>query len=336
MPWPAVIMMSPMMVAAEGFAAKKSNILMALAFFLYPIVVFLALYLIGYSFYGTDPLWWAAAVFVVGSIVSVLYGLPRKFYNVSTGISNEGYFIKGQKVYLYGKQLPGADALTFTHFNNRGQYSKDKNTVYSNDKKLKSADAASFQPLANDTTNSYWHDARSAYYKWYTIAGADGASFEYLGGFYAGDKNKVFLEQNIVAEADRASFQSLYNFVGKDAEHVFVRNIAATTITEVSNFKIITLSEETFGIDSKQIYTIRYTPTLPLMPFPNADLETFVVLGDYYAKDKNQVYYYSFHIPEILVLEGANPKSFELHWDGGRGSNARDGELFYKAGVLVD
>ena len=84
MPWPAVIMMSPMMVAAEGFAAKKSNILMALAFFLYPIVVFLALYLIGYSFYGTDPLWWAAAVFVVGSIVSVLYGLPRKFYNVST------------------------------------------------------------------------------------------------------------------------------------------------------------------------------------------------------------------------------------------------------------
>jgi hypothetical protein len=335
LPWPVVIMMSPIMVAAQGFASKKSNIVLAMAFFMYPSVVFILVYLIGSSFYGTDALWWAVAFFGLGAIVTLVYDLPAKLYNVSTGIANDGYFIKNNTVYLNGKQLSGADAKTFTQFNN-SFYSKDQHQVYYYDKKLKSADAASFQPLANDTSGSYWHDATSAYYKWNHIAGADGSSFQYLGGYYAGDKNHVYLEQYVLAAADRTTFQSLHAFVGKDAKKVFVRNSIATNITDASNFEIITLSEEAFGKDKDHIYTIRYTPSLPLMPFPNADLETFEVIGDYYAKDKHQVYYYSFHIPEVLVLEGANPETFVLHWDGARGSNAQDGAQYYKAGVLVD
>jgi len=335
MPWPAVVMMSPMMIAAKGFADKKSNVQLALLLFNYPAILFLLLYLTGYSFYGTNPFSWAGVMAALGILICIIYGLPRQFLNVSRGISNYDYFIRERNVYLNGKRIQGADPNTFTHFDNRGYYSKDKSHVYYDTRRLASADAATFKPLAkDDEARDYWHDKNNAYYKWHLIEGADGSSFTFAGYNYAFDKSNVFFEHQLLKDVDRATFQVLKNFVARDAKNVYVRDMQATNIKDVDTFQMVTMAEESFGRDKDQIYTLRYTPPNPLLPFPNADVETFEVIGDYYAKDKNRVYYYSYHVGDILVVEGANPKTFALSFDHSRGTNATDGERHYKAGVL--
>ncbi len=334
MPWPAMVMMSPMMIAAPGFATKKSSILLAMVFFIYPAFVFILLYIIGFSFYGLDPLWWAAAFLLAGSLVSFLYKLPLQLYNLFRGISNYDYFMHKDCVYLNGEQIRGADAKTFTHYNNRGYYSKDQNHVYYSTRKIKDADAATFGPLTNDSTNSYWHDKQHAYFTWKRITGADGASFEYAGHQYAYDKNHVFYHDQLLSNADRKTFTPLADFIGKDAQHVFVSSHQVTNVMKPAEFEVVWINEELFGRDKQQIYALRYTMPHPLLPFPGADPETFEVVGNSYAKDKKHVYYYSYHIKEIRVLKDANPETFTLYYDHIRNTDSSDGERYYKAGLL--
>ncbi len=333
LPWPGMIMMSPMMIAAPNFAKSKSSVLMAMLFFIYPSVIFILLYLLGYSFFNTNPLRWAVVIFILGVLVALLYGLPRQLFNLLKGISNYDYFIKDNSVYFNGKEIKGADADSFTHFENRGYYSKDKKHVYYNTKKLVTADVATFRPLANDNTDCYWHDKNNAYYKWELISGADGASFVYLDHYYTMDKNNVFFEKELINEADKSTFYSLRDNVGRDAENIFVRAIRATNIKDFVTFQLVTINEELFGRDKDQIYALHYSTPFPLLPFPEADLETFEIVGDYYAKDKNKVFYYSYHIPEIRVLD-ANAKTFVLNWNPDLRTDATDGERYYRSGVL--
>lgn len=334
MPWPAIIMMSPMMIATPGFANKTSSMLMAMAFFTYPAFLFILLYLIGYSFYGTNPLWWAASTCSVGILISIIYRLPPQIYHVLVEISNYGYFTKNNSVYFNGKRIKGMDAHTAIFYNDLDYYCKDKNHVFYNAKILKHADAATFQPLANDKTESYWHDKNYAYYKWKRIDGADGASIIYAGQNYAYDKDNVFYQNELMQNADRATFQVLHTDIGRDKENVFVRSMRTSNIKDNASFEIISIQDQIFGKDKYQIYTLRYSPPHPLVPFPNADIETFEVVGEYYAKDKNRVYYYHYHVDNILVLEGANPQNFKLHFDPIKRTDATDGERYYESGVL--
>lgn len=334
LPWSGMVMMSPMMIAASGFADKKSSILTAILFFIYPSFVFMILHQMGYMFYGTNALRWAVVMFILGFLITLLYRLPRLFYNLSIGVSNCDYFIKNNLVYFNGKRIKGADANSFTNFNNRGYYSKDKNHVYYNNKKITTADATTFKPLENDKSTNYWHDKNIAFYKWDKIEGADGGSFVCAGNNYAFDKENVFFEKQLLKEADRATFKPLMECVGRDCKNIFVRSILVTNIKDIASFELITISEEVFGKDNEQIYVLRYVPPFPLIPFPNADIETFEVVGEYYAKDKNQVYYYGYGNNDILVLENANPENFRLFFDSIRSTNATDGLHYYKSGVL--
>jgi hypothetical protein len=333
-PWPAMIMMSPMMIAAPGFATEKSSILFAMAFFIYPAFAFILLYAIGFLFYGMNPLWWAVAFLLAGSLIALLYKLPMQLYNLFQGISNYDYCIQNDCIYLNGEKIKNADVKTFIHYNNRGYYSKDKNHVYYSTKKIKDADAATFGPLTNDNTNSYWHDKQHAYFTWKRIAGADGASFKYAGHHYAYDNNHVFFQNHLLPNADRKTFKPLADFIGKDAHHVFVTSNQVNTILKPADFEVVWINQELFGRDQQQIYALRYTMPFPLLPFPGADPETFEVVGQYYAKDKKQVYYYSYHIQEIRIVEGANPETFTLYYDHIRNTDSSDGNHFYKTGLL--
>ncbi|MDF2456851.1 MAG: rane protein [Cytophagaceae bacterium] len=334
LPWGPMIMMSPMMIAAEDFANSKSAIIQAIVFFLYPAFIFLLLKLTGLKFYGTNPIWWALATFATGILVTIAYGLPQKLYNASRGISNYDYFIYQDEVYFNGDRIKGADAKTFTHYNAFSYYSKDKNHVYYENKKLSDADAPTFGPLLNDEAQNYWRDKHHAYYKWNKIPSADGATFTYLGHQYACDKKQVYYEGQVVKDADRNTFQAMEGYLGKDAFHVFVRDVHVLNVKDPATFETVKLNEEWFGKDKAQLYVIRYAPPHPLLPFPDADLKTFEVVGDYYAKDKNRVYYYSYHIDQILVLEGAHPETFRLQYDNEKNTDATDGERYYTSGQL--
>lgn len=334
MPWPAMIMMSPMMIAAPNFAEKKSNIVTAMLFFIYPTFIFLLVKLLGFNFYGTNPNYWAAATFAIGFLVSILYNLPKQLFNVFNGIANYGYFIKEDSVFLDGKKINGADAITFTHFDKRGYYSKDVNHVYYNTKRIKDADAFTFGPLLNDDTKNFWHDKKNVYYGWKGLTKADGSSIIYAGNGYALDKDHVYFEDQLVKEADPNTFSVLFGHSGRDATNVFVRTIRATNIKDPQTFEMVFIQDEQFGKDKDQIYVLRYTPPNPLEPFPNADLETFEIVGENYAKDKQNVYYYSYHIDQILILKDAAPATFVLYYDATRNTDATDGIRYYKSGVL--
>jgi len=350
LPWPGFVLMSPMAIAAEGFSSSKTSIIQAMVFFIYPAGIFLLLKVAGLSFYGTDPLRWAVAIFAIGTLISLAYGLPRLLSNLYKGIPNDSYHIGKNNVYFNGCLIKGADPDTFVQYHGIGYdlndrnltyitiphayYSKDRNYVYLENKQLPDADAETFDQLANDDTRSYWHDKRNAYYKWMRISEADGATFRYLGYPYTCDKNQVFFENKVVPGADVATFRSLGGHAGRDAYNVFVHALRADNVQDVASFETQLLDNDWFGRDKAQIYSVRYAPPHPLLPFPDADPETFETIGNHYAKDKNRVYYYGYSKPEIAVLEGANPVTFRLHYDREKNTDATDGERYYGSGIL--
>lgn len=336
MPWPAMLMMSPMMIAAPNFADKKSSILTAILFFIYPSIIFIILKLIGYTFYGTNPMTWAIVIFMIGMLATLVYQLPRQLINLFKGVSNYDYFIAKDAVYLNGTKLKGADSKTFVSYTGTSDYSKDANNVYAQTKKLANADAASFGPLPKDDNTNYWRDKKNAYYNLNIIADADGASFEYAGFEYAFDKKAVYFENKKVEGADRTTFKALSNNIGRDDSAIYIRATRDTNAIDLDSFKTIEINEEVFGKDKNQLYLIRYSPMNALEPFPNADLNSFEVLGDYYAKDKNQVYYYHYFSNTIKILKDASSATFKLEYNNAFNTDATDGTHFYKVGRLYE
>ncbi len=334
LPWPGIVLMSPMMVASKDFASSKYSVFMAMLFLIYPSLVFLLLNATGFSFYGTNPVWWAAAVFAAGMFVSLAYRLPQQLYNLYKGIPNKGYFTGKNNVYLNGQLIKGADVSTFIRYDYREFYSKDKNHVYYNTQRLPDADPSTFRPLPHDDTRNYWHDRKYAYYRWMRIPGADGATFRYLGGQYACDKTHVYYENKMLPDADVVTFRPMSGHVGRDACRVFIHALPADNVQDVSNFETVMLENQWFGRDKKQIYSIRYTLPYPLLPFPEADPDTFEVLDEYYAKDKNRVYHYRYSSDRITILEEANPATFQVYFDSEKNTDAADGVNFYRNGIL--
>jgi hypothetical protein len=345
-----------MMIASKGFARSRSAVFTATLFFIYPSFVFLLLKALNVSFYGTNPLSWAISIFVVGTLVSIIYRLPQLLGNLYRGIPNYGYHIQGNKVYFNGERIHGADAATFVYYDDRAYYSreashtylaptahidipheyysKDKNQVYYRTKKLADTDAATFGPLANDDSQTYWHDKKHAYYKWTRIPEADGASFRYLGHRYAADKEYVFLEDKRLPGAVVSTFKPMGGFVGKDAHRVFVQALPVENVKDVAGFETELQGADWFGRDRTHVYFICYNPANPLLVFPGADLKTFEVLGERYAKDKDRVYFYSGYTASITVLEDANAATFRLHFDAEKNTDATDGANYYQNGIL--
>lgn len=336
MPWPALIMMSPMMIAAPNFSNEKSSILVAFVFFIYPSFVFLVLKLIGYTFYGTDPYYWTVAVVAVGILASLAFKLPTYFINLLNGVSNTDYFVSANAVYLNGTKISGADPKTFVHFPDSVGYSKDAQYVYRQTKRFSEADATTFGPVANDNTRSYWYDKNNVYHDWKKITGADGASFIGGGTGYAFDKNYVYYQNQRIESADRATFIPFNNYIGRDDNNVYIRAVRSSTAIDIASFEVIETEESIFAKDKAHFFILRYHPTFDLEPFPNVDIVTFETIGNYYAKDKNQVYNYHYFSNTIKILKDASAATFKIEYNNAFNTDATDGTHFYKAGELYE
>lgn len=75
--WAAAMIMSPMMIAAEGFAKSNQNLLLAIILLHYPALLFLLMYWADLHFFTTAPLTWALSVLVIGGLVALLLRLPQ-------------------------------------------------------------------------------------------------------------------------------------------------------------------------------------------------------------------------------------------------------------------
>lgn len=330
MPWGSAIMMSPMIIASHGFSEDKRSIMIVMLASFYPAVVFLLLKLSGFRFFGTDPVSWAVGVAIIAVLLNLVYGLPSKWNNLRLGISNEGYVITDQHVYYNGKIINKADPATFQSYDDLSGYSKDANHVFYNTKVVEGAHAPSFRPLEH----FYWKDDRLAYGRWGVIRGADGKSFEYVGAGFAKDKDHVYFGHDVVKGADPHTFEALEKFIGKDAHEIYVKIYPAGNIEDVTGFELVKWNDDLLGKEDNRIYAVYYNRPDPLVPFPDADLSTFEVLGEYYAKDRHRVYHYSYHRGDVKVIPEADPQTFVVEFDGHKNTNAKDAQHHFTAGEL--
>jgi len=160
----------------------------------------------------------------------------------------------------------------------------------------------------------YIKNNRYVYFRDIKIKNADPNSFQILNDRYMKDKNNVFYNETkkitTVKNADPESFLVVDSDNGKDKNHFYWYG-------EMRKGKEPILSQDygevsPYNKDEKFVYYGN-------QEILGADSETFIVLSQNYAKDKNNVYCYDYHGSgeKIKKLEGADVNSFTIyHSDG--------------------
>ena len=228
-------------------------------------------------------------------------------------------------LYYYGQEIPNIDPSTVIFINT--MYVKDKNNIYSPDleatrspfsrayttyKKISPPlNAATFSVLNNPPSNRfdsgmhYVKDKHKVYFYFYgefqEILSVDAPSFEKIGYGYFKDNNKVYyeyiinsglerkIEMKAIADADPETFQPIPDaphddYMKFDPGERLWKNLALGK--DKNNFFV--KNKKRVGVDS----------------------ESFVVLVNHYAKDKNFVYFTGDN--DLVILNGADPDTFKV------------------------
>lgn len=236
-----------------------------------------------------------------------------------------------KEVYYEDEIIKGADTESFVVLSK--YYAKDKERVYYEENVIVRADPESFHILAPSVY--YGKDKSNVFYRGKTIEGVDFNSFEPIDESFARDKGRVYYLGNVVENADPESFRvltphSIYGY-SKDKNNIYFNTIlhrcTAMEDAHLNSFEVIALHfakdkdhvyyddnvivnadpdsfhvlnwDDFFSKDRNNVYFGR-------KPVSSIDITTFEVLGAYYGKDKEHVYY------EGDVIAGADPKSFSV------------------------
>lgn len=205
--------------------------------------------------------------FIFGILFILVFGGCEKSNNKLTKLDN--YFVKDNRnVYCFFSdnanfKLEYADPKTFQVLGNG--YAKDKNNVYWNDVKIENADIETFEVM--DDSIEYAKDKNNVYFTWMAQKNIENPeTFEFIqNSIYAKDEEKVYFragqgDLGIVEKANPETFETIKL---KD---------------EYSHF----------AKDDKNLY---YDGTL----LKDADYNSFKVLSENYAIDKNNLYYLYYH-----------------------------------------
>jgi hypothetical protein len=193
----------------------------------------------------------------------IVWAVSRSFEQLSTLFARDS-----QNVYFSGEKLDAADPWTIEVFNLT--YAKDKNNVFNYEWVIEWIHATSFKRY-NDS--DYFGDKNGVYFTrelFVKVEGADAATFIALGNWYAKDRNNIYHQESILNNFDLESFQLL-------------------TYTQwwINDRKPIYLK------DKNNVYlSAFFEKGAELISL--ADSESFEILKDwYYAKDRNNIYWYS-------------------------------------------
>lgn len=218
---------------------------------------------------------------------------------------------------------------------------------------VKDADLATFQfPLPKGTEADYARDAKHVFLRGRVLAGADPTTFEVLEGPFARDAKSVFLGDQVFCD-DAPHFERVsINFV-KNGHSVYrlQNNGQAETISDdVANFRQIHDDEwHSYCADSTHVFVNGNV-------IADADLRSFKVLGEGYAQDARQTFYFDQPMPPGTdagsltplaggyakdqarayylgkVLPGADAASFEI--TDPRWPKAKDKHQIYEQGNI--
>lgn len=281
------------------------------------------------------------------------------------------------------KKVNDADFKTFVELNKI--YGKDNKNVFYGDEKLENADFKTFQAvgenIGRDKDNLYWYNQKVkinpkdfkfyknkdkiVYFrnngKIYDLEGLnelngieDVDTFEVLDDEYSKDKHNIYYDGVTLSDVDMDTFQIIMpNYYAKDKNSVYSRHKKI----KGANPKTIKVLNIAYIKDDKTVFSdFSFSNTLK-----NADVKSFEALGEYYGKDKNNVYLMGEKIKkadvktfqiiseesfnhyskdknnvylETYIIEGADPKTFEIIKE--KPTYSKDKKYLYYSGKKID
>jgi hypothetical protein len=289
-------------------------------------------------------LMWIGIVLLVMSIVSVLVVAAFAFYANSpsthnataydSNVSNQYYLQDGKVIYVLdgnffqigGTEIEGADPDSFSVIDQ--SYAKDINNIYYDGKPVAGANPNSValvtSELPEDSANSgYLISDGKVFCYGEVIEGADPASFSYLLGSYAMDKDYLYyyIDIKIPRKATPTAIPNANAGYIRHGEQVIFHGVVISD--EANDFKII--SDE-YAVDASHVYS--HGEIVEGMVS-----DGFTVISPYYRKDKNQAYYFNTPIPEsdsdtFKVLNDAISKDQKnLYYNGYIVNNKKPSEV---------
>ena len=286
-------------------------------------------------------LMWIGIVFLVMPIVAALIFAAFSFYVNSPNthnataydskISNQYYLQADKVIYVLdgnffqvgGKDIDGADPDTFEVIDQ--SYAKDIYNVYYNGRPVVGANPSSvtlvtselIPELSEDSANSgYLISDGKVFCYGEVIEGADPASFSYLLGSYAMDKDYLYYYINIKiprTATPTAMLNANASYIRHGEQVIYQGKVVSN---EASSFNII---NDEYAVDALHVYS--HGEIVEGMAS-----DGFTVISPYYRKDKNQAYYFNTAIPE------SDSDSFEVLND----AISKDQKNLYYNGYIIE
>lgn len=159
------------------------------------------------------------------------------------------------------------------------------------------ADALTFKVLYKD---NYAIDKNQAYYKGEPILNSDPKTFVAILDYYAKDNYHAFKETKTIEKADGKSFIVINGGPYSKDKNDFYFDTIALNVNDLNSFKILNkIDEYRYWAKDKTHYYILATK------YPLSDYETFINIGNGYAKDELRVYF------RDSIVIGADPLTFK-------------------------
>ncbi len=229
-------------------------------------------------------------------------------------------------LYVGGEAIEKADPGTFKILENL--YARDKDRVFFDFRPIEDSDPASFRKLdraGGGFSIGGWpaylyRDKNHVYLNGKIQEGIDADTIRAVGADYSKDRNRVYHQFRPLEGADAETFGAVAYGAFRDRHRLY--DDGGKTIPDVDGASF-TLLKNGFAKDKDRVYYWRKLDGIytrhALETVPGADPATFDVVylenkkkqkQSEYARDATQVFYRN------TAIEGADPQSFALHWDG--------------------
>ena len=267
---------------------------------------------------------------------------------------NKIYGKDSKNVFYEDRKLDNADVKTFQAISD--ELGKDKKYIYRYDEKME-VNPKDFQLYKNKDKIRYFRNNGKLYEAGTFLENTtveDLDTFEILDDEYSKDKHNIYYGGVTLSDVDMDTFQIIMpNYYAKDKNSVY----SGHKKIKGANPKTIKVLNIAYVKDDKTVFSnFSFSNTLK-----NADVNSFEALGQYYGKDKNNVYLMGEKIKkadvktfqviseeffnhyskdknnvylETYIIEGANPETFEIIKE--KPSYSKDKKHLYYSGKKID
>ena len=222
-------------------------------------------------------------------------GSVRQYLKDKNGV----YSIDGDSDNLVLEKLP-YDPQTYEVINQL--YSRDKNNIYYDNKKIEGADLPTFQRIDEYI---YSKDKNNIYFRGKKISGVDKETFEKIDKYnYSKDKNNIYYDDKKIEGVDKNTFELTYDFgsvvneyYSKDKNNVYYENKKLKGI-DVKTFRKINRLVDNFLIEDKNgFYIVEKDGSIAPIDGKEVDIENLsqLAIKTNLYHDKDSMYFVKNH-----------------------------------------